>query len=129
MLFSAEDTFYLGSGLSTYFLFIKSCIWLSLFCTAVFSLPNIITNLMSGNCRNTDNLVRCVSTRYIDVSVANKLDRAGYLEVQSYLAAATIVGMILGLQYARKKAIELEVQAEALLNESDFAVLFRLRVA
>lgn len=87
-----------------------------LFCTLLFSVPNITTNLISRVCLLYYNVAKCLTTKYIQVSVANKVEQSGFLMLQSYLAAATVVGMILGLQYARKKAADLEVRAEVLLS-------------
>lgn len=74
--------------------------------TLLFSLVNITTNLMGKQCE-TSNIVNCVSTRYIDLSVANKLGDKAWVQLQSYLAITTIAVMIGILQFSRKSFVEL----------------------
>jgi len=128
VLFEPKNTYYLGSGLASYFMFIKFCVVVALCCTLLFSLTNIATNLLGKQCESSNNVVSCVSTRYIDLSVANKIGDQSWVQLQSYLAIAAIAFMIGIFQYSRKAFAELEIEANSLPNESDYAVIFRLKL-
>lgn len=109
VLFEPKNTFYLGSGLASYFLFIKLCILVVLAAAVIFSLPNTITNLLGKQCEDSGNIVKCVSTRYINLSVANKLGDQSWLQLQSYLTVASVAVLIGILQYSRKAFKVMEI--------------------
>ncbi|KAL4484377.1 hypothetical protein ABPG74_019554 [Tetrahymena malaccensis] len=105
---------FLGCGYPLYFYFLKQCMIMLFLCLFICGLFNIITNIMgSESCTNqndpkSQNETVCVQGGYFSIfALGRKQDQDTFMQIQGYLNLASMIAMMVFLQYFRKLQREL----------------------
>lgn len=87
-----------------------------------FSGATLYFNYITNSCI-TNALPVCSDSFILKLSVANKLNSKKYIQLQGYLADGTIIIIFFLFQIARKWFRDIDEEAEAELDASDYAVM------